>query len=97
VLGFGDPLAAVIGRKIGRTRLGEGRTLEGSLAFVGGGFVASWAALALWHPDAGSAVWTALAAAVGGALAELAARRMDDNLLIPMVAAGCAWAVQWLT
>ena len=36
VLAFGDPMAAIIGRRFGRTKLPGGRTLEGSLAFVAG-------------------------------------------------------------
>ncbi|HHO50016.1 MAG TPA: hypothetical protein ENK18_03885, partial [Deltaproteobacteria bacterium] len=37
VLGLGDPIAALVGRRWGRTPLLYNRTLEGSLAFVGAG------------------------------------------------------------
>ena len=33
VLGVGDPIAAIVGRRVGRTKLVHGRSLEGSLAF----------------------------------------------------------------
>jgi dolichol kinase len=89
VLGFGDPAAGTVGRRIGRTRIGEGRSLEGTLAFatVGGGAAAG--ALA-WGWQVGSEVWgIAAAAGVAGAVSELLVRRVDDNLVVP-IAAGLA-------
>lgn len=97
VLGVGDPAAAIIGRRFGRIRTVGGRTLEGSLAFVVAGFLAAWATLAVWHPDAGALPALALAAAVGGAVGELLSRgHLDDNLVIPLVAAGAAVAARWV-
>ncbi|MCB9664824.1 MAG: hypothetical protein H6732_11985 [Alphaproteobacteria bacterium] len=95
VLGVGDPAAAVIGRRFGRTKLVNGRTLEGSLAFVVAGGLVAWAALLLGRPDVGVGLAgaTALAAAVAGAVAELVSRRVDDNLSIPLVAASAAAVV----
>jgi dolichol kinase len=88
-LGLGDPAGGTIGRKWGRLRIGEGRTLEGSLAFVLFGFGASLAVLRLAH---GGLAWPVVlavsaSAAVAGALAELVSRRIDDNFSIPL----CAW------
>ncbi len=89
VLGLGDPAAAVIGRRYGRVHLVAGRTLEGTMAFIAFGFLAGAAVLRLWHPDVGLHV--ALAAATCGAAAELLARRVDDNLAVPLAAAAGAW------
>jgi dolichol kinase len=98
VLGFGDPAAAVLGRRFGRVRLVHGRTLEGTLSFVG--VATAVAFLALWlgypHPVAG-ALLLALSGALAGGLAELFSLRVDDNLSVPLAAAvaaaGAAWAL----
>lgn len=87
VLGFGDPFAAIVGRRIGRTRIRAGRTLEGSLAFVVAAWVAGVATLALAAPGVPNAAITALVAAVCGAVAELYSGDVDDNLTIPLAAA----------
>ena len=89
VLGFGDPAAGTVGRRIGRTRIGEGRSLEGALAFAGVGAVA--AALALtWGWGTFEGTWTvAVAASIAGAVSEVLIRRVDDNLVVP-VSAGLA-------
>jgi dolichol kinase len=92
VLGFADPAAATVGRRFGRVKLANNRTLEGSLTFVIVGTAAAFVALMLLAapPPAPLALAVALAAATSGALAELFARRVDDNFLIPLVAAGAA-------
>jgi len=89
VLGWADPAAGIIGRRWGRTRLVHGRSLEGTLTFAVVGAVVSLAALWLWHPELSTsqAVLVALAGAVPAAIAELYARRIDDNLAIPVTAA----------
>ena len=92
VVGFADPAAAIIGRRWGRTRLAGGRTLEGSLAFVGVGAAVASALLMLYMPGvtfAGAAL-VGIAAAVVGALAELYSR-VDDNLSIPIASGAAAW------
>jgi len=87
VLGFGDPAAAVVGRRFGRITLVNGRTLIGSTAFVIAGTVAATAWLVLtWDVSLQSAVSMALVGAVVGAIAELFSRRIDDNLSIPVAA-----------
>jgi len=98
VLGLGDPMAALVGRRYGRTRLMNGRSLEGSTAFVIFGAAAAWLALSVWHPDlgAGPIVVLSLAAALFGAVAELLTRRIDDNLAIPVVGALGGQVATWL-
>jgi dolichol kinase len=94
VLGLADPAAALVGRRFGRTKLRAGRSLQGSLAFVAVGAVASLAVLALRHHGSpGAFALTALAAAVTGALAELYTERLDDNFTIPLASASAALAV----
>ena len=99
VLGFADPVAGLIGRKWGNTPLINGRTLEGTLAFVATGTVASLVTLYVFHPDVGPAAGFAMgfAGALLGGLAELVSRRVDDNLSIPLATAAGAGAVAaWL-
>jgi dolichol kinase len=87
VLGFADPAASLVGRRFGRTRLLQQRSLEGSLAFVAVGAAVSLVVLAIWHHDV---AWTsrlalALGAAVLGAVAELiSGGPIDDNLSVPV-------------
>lgn len=88
-LGFGDPLAAWVGRRWGRVRLRAARSLEGTLTFAAVTFVASLALLVAAHPELSTGLRVGLAAlaAVAGALTELFSGRVDDNLSIPVVVA----------
>jgi dolichol kinase len=89
-LAFGDPVAGVVGRKIGRRKLLAGKTLEGSLAFlaatalVGAAYLAGLDGVAVWR-----ALATAALAGLVGAAAELLSTRVDDNLSVPLLA---GWA-----
>jgi len=93
VLAFGDPLAGLIGRRWGRTSVGGGRTLEGSIAFVVGGALAAFGVFLLWHPGHALGVLGSIAAAsaLAGAVAEVLSHRVDDNLAVPLAAAAGAW------
>ena len=73
----------------------HGRSLEGSAAFFLVGAGAALTALTLCAPELGraDALLVALGAAFAASLAELASRRLDDNLTIPIAAAGGAWLV----
>ncbi len=98
VLGVGDPAAALVGRRWGRVRLLNGRSLEGSVTFVAAGSLVAFGALAAFFPAIGLGTAAALsgAAAVAGATAELVSRRVDDNLTIPIAAGLAAWLVATL-
>jgi len=94
VLTLGDPMAALIGRRFGRIELVARRTLEGSLAFVVFGGAAACVTLAWIDPaPVGNVLARGLVAGATGALAELLAGRVDDNLAVP-VAAALALALQ---
>jgi dolichol kinase len=93
VLGVADPMAAIIGRRFGRTKLLNGRSLEGSTAFFISGTLGGVAVLMLFgHFTIGAAVAVASCAALPAAMAELLSRRVDDNFTIPLTAAAGAWA-----
>lgn len=94
ILGLADPAAALVGRRFGRTKLVNGRSLEGSSTFFVVAFVAAFAITIGLHGVApGTAAIAAAAAAGCSALVELFSRRIDDNLTIPLSAAAAAWAV----
>ena len=103
VLGLADPAAAIVGRRFGRLKLVNGRTLEGSLTFALVGALSAFAALSSlsgWIFEAASG-WELAAAsvfgAVFGAVAELfSGRRVDDNMSIPLASALGAWLAFWL-
>lgn len=86
-LGLGDPIAAIIGRRWGRVRWVNGRSVEGTLAFVAAATLGGVALLVGLHDMAlGPALAIAGAAGLLGALAELYSRKIDDNLAIPVTA-----------
>jgi dolichol kinase len=85
VLGVADPVAALVGRRWGKHLLRAGRSLEGTLGFiVSGSIVAALALLLAGGLAASQVIGLALLAGVTGALAELVATRVDDNLTIPL-------------
>ena len=99
ILGVADPVAGIVGRRWGRRRLGNGRSLEGALAFFVVGSIAAAIALGAGGAmaggaggDAGLAPLFVVACACGlaGALTELFSTRLDDNLTIPLVVGALA-------
>lgn len=95
VLGVGDPAAGVVGRRFGSIRLATGRSLEGTAAFVVCAGAATFGMLRLFYPEVAlpGALAVALVAAAAGGVAELFARRLDDNFVIPLAAAAAATVV----
>ncbi len=86
-LGLGDPAAAIVGRRWGRHKIVNGRSVEGSLAFVAAAAIGGAALLALGLGLAlGPAILVAIAAGATGAFAELVSRHVDDNLSVPVLA-----------
>jgi dolichol kinase len=88
VLGIGDPIAALIGRRFGRIRMRTGRSLEGTLGFVAAGSLAALAvACALIPATMSLRLLVAVVAGVTGAVTELLSTKVDDNLTIPLAVA----------
>ena len=87
-LGFGDPMAAMIGRRWGRIKLVNGRSLEGTLAFFFIGGVSTLALTSVLFPliELGRLSAIVGVAMLVSAVAELFSRRVDDNLSIPVAA-----------
>lgn len=94
VLALGDPAAALVGRRWGRTRLVNNRSLEGTLTFVAVGALASAAVIPVL-PGAPTVTWAvALTAGLVGAATELLSKRVDDNFSIPVVTATAVAVVE---
>ncbi|WP_441285804.1 diacylglycerol/polyprenol kinase family protein [Sorangium sp. KYC3313] len=88
VLAVADPAAALIGRRFGRTRLRDGRSLEGTLAFFAAGALSALVVMwALGPASLSSRLLLAAVAGLAGAATELFSTRMDDNFTIPVAVA----------
>lgn len=86
-LSIGDSLAALIGKRFGRTKLVSGRTLEGSLAALLGCLVFAIPLMQLSAARGWSLSPTGLAfGALAATIAELFEVPLDDNLRIPVFA-----------
>ena len=93
VLGVADPVAAMVGRRWGRHRIRAGRSVEGTLAFfVSGTVVAALALVLARGVTPGRIAGLAILSGLAGALAELVATRVDDNLTIPVAVGGAVTA-----
>ncbi len=94
VLALADPAAALVGRRFGRVKLINGRSLEGSLTFLLVAAPTAWAVLGTYGPalSLDHSLLVAGAAALVGALVELLTRHIDDNFTIPMAVAAAVAA-----
>ncbi len=86
VMLLGDTAAALVGRRFGRTRIINGKSLEGVIAFL----IAGYAGCALFLLISGMPPVFYLAGAIGifpAAAAELFEKqlRLDDNFTIPVI------------
>jgi len=100
ILGFADPVAALVGRRYGRARLFQSKTLEGSMAFALTAALVAWVLCWSFDPALSLSAVTiiALCAAVPATLAELfAALLLDDNFSVPTVGAAGATLGYWLS
>ena len=88
-LSVGDPAAALVGERYGRTRLGK-KSLEGSLAFIVASVIVGGLVLAAGADFAFSVI---LVGAIAGAIVELIALPPDDNMTIPLAAGGVMTAL----
>ena len=91
ILGAADPIAGIVGRRWGRHRFQNGRSLEGAIAFFVSGTVAASIALGVvTAANPAAVIGLAAACALGGAVTELVSSRLDDNLMIPLVTGAIA-------
>lgn len=84
ILTVGDPAASTIGKRWGKHRI-KGKSLEGSMAFFISTMTAGLILQRLWP---GLPATVLIAGAVTGTLTEFLSTKVNDNLLIPLTAAG---------
>jgi dolichol kinase len=89
VLGLGDPIASLVGKRFGKRKLYLDKSWAGSLAFFATAFAAVGAWVALTQPELGLVRVAAVAGAMAlvGAVTELFSTRIDDNFSIPVACA----------
>jgi dolichol kinase len=93
-LAIADPLSALVGITWGRHRVVEGKSLEGSGAFLAAtALIAGVTLYVAVGPTVGTLVGAALAIGVAGAAFEMLPIRLDDNLTIPLFVGFAAWSV----
>ena len=89
---LGDAAAALIGRKFGKHKTFNGKSLEGIAAFI---VSAAIGILAAVHFSGAVQVswWIILLASIAGSLAELFEKQLkaDDNFSIPLVVGAVLW------
>ncbi len=84
---FGDMVATVIGKSIGRIKIFHDKTLEGSIAcFIAMLFVVIWAQWKLQLP-----FLVGLSGALTGTFIELVSLKINDNLSIPIISGVVMW------
>jgi dolichol kinase len=86
---FGDLAAKMVGVRFGRRRLIYGRTLEGSLGFLGGSLVSGFILCAILHIEFS---WLLIGAFVA-TLVELFSFYLDDNFTVQILTGGCLEAL----
>ena len=97
VLAFGDPIASAVGHRWGIVRFANGKSLGGVLAFLAAAGLPVGLYLGLLSglpATTGLALGAAMVAA--GATVELLVERLDDNITIPVAAAGVGTLVLYL-
>ncbi len=88
ILGFADPAAAWLGKRYGKTKLYQRKSVVGSATFLLVGWVVAFTYFfGLVHVSVPSALLAATSAALFGAVVELFSTRFDDNLTVPLAAA----------
>lgn len=97
ILGFGDPMASLVGRRYGSIKIHRRKSLQGSLALFTVALLVSL--LVPWmHGLAmgiGARLGMAFTVAVGATVAELYSDVVDDNLTVTLASGGIA--AIWMT
>ena len=86
---IGDPLAAIVGERLGKHRF-KGKSIEGSAAYLAGGLATGTVLLAA---GVDTTFCVMAAGAATATLLELAPLGIDDNLLAPLGSGGLMLAV----
>ena len=85
VLGYGDGLAAVVGKAFGKHKLVDNKSLEGSLTMVVVSFVVVTLILNLSGYTILTALWVAVVVSIISTVIELYTPKGLDNLTVPLL------------
>lgn len=98
VLSLGDQAGGFIGRRYGTIALLNGRSLQGTLAFITTSALLSLSMLCIYFPtlNATEIIVLSLAASVSGAISELLCSRIDDNFGVGIGTGLVTWATTFL-
>jgi glycerol-3-phosphate acyltransferase PlsY len=88
---IGDIFSKIIGIKFGRHKLLRDRTLEGSLGFLAGSFMAGWVIYTLLPVP----TYAAIAGPVFASGVELFSMDLDDNFTVGIVTSGFLFALHY--
>jgi glycerol-3-phosphate acyltransferase PlsY len=88
---IGDMFSKIIGIKFGRHKLLRDRTLEGSLGFLAGSFMAGWVIYTLLPVP----TYAAIAGPVFASGVELFSMDLDDNFTVGIVTSGFLFALHY--
>ena len=94
VLSLGDQVAGIVGRRFGSISLGNGRSLQGTLAFILSSALLCFTMLHFYFPELSvqHMVWLTVVASCSGALFEMLCSRIDDNFGVGIGTGLCVWA-----
>jgi dolichol kinase len=98
VLSLGDQAGGFIGRRYGSIPLLNGRSLQGTLAFITTSAVLSVSMLCIYFPTLSTTetIVLSLTACVSGAISELLCSRIDDNFGVGIGTGLATWAATFL-
>jgi glycerol-3-phosphate acyltransferase PlsY len=88
---IGDIFSKIIGIKFGKHRLLRDRTLEGSMGFLGGSFMAGWVMYILLPVP----TYATVAGPLFAAAVELFSMDLDDNFTVGIVTCGFLFALHY--
>jgi dolichol kinase len=91
ILAIGDPAAAIVGQLYGKTKIFRGKSVEGSITFLGVAFACSLIyILCLGNTTLPAAIAGAIVIAMASCATELFTVKIDDNFSIPVISAAVA-------
>jgi len=97
-LAIADPLSAIVGIKFGKHRIVEGKSLEGSFAFL---FSTMLVCFLIFIPLPNNNFWPVIANSfflgLFAAAFEMLPLKLDDNLTIPLFTATILWILAAIT
>ena len=94
ILAVGDSVAPFVGRHLGKVKnpLNPTRLIEGTIAGAIAGALAAMFFVSFWH----ALIASTIAMTVEAIELTLKNKKIDDNILIPLVSGAVLWAIKFL-